>query len=105
MPRVAHHQLKVVVVVDRGGYVGVVLLEFLRGDATVVRSRIERVHKFKVNIALGLAAGEDVRVLRSIVHPHNVIDINNTAAVPVKLGEGHTDKTTAARVHLSTHTA
>lgn len=85
MPSIAHHQLKVVVIVNRGRDVVVVVEEFGWGDFAISSSsNIEGVKEFSQDILLSLLSCDNIRVLLAVVGSGNIVDFNDSTLVLVK---------------------
>lgn len=112
LPRVVHHELEVLVVVDGSRDVVVVLFELLLGHDVVGRVvvaqvvvRFECLKELKQDLLLGLLAREHVRVCLSRVDALDVVDVDPPVAVLVQLSEGLRHQSLAAGVHGSAELA
>jgi len=109
LPGIFHHELEVHVIIDANRDVAVVLVELLLGD-NVVRSLVlthgvsslEGLKEFLKDLFLGLLALLNRRMVGSVVDITDVVDINPTIAILVKLLESLGDDSLTLRVHRAT---
>mmetsp|Transcript_3978 Transcript_3978/g.9456 ORF Transcript_3978/g.9456 Transcript_3978/m.9456 type:complete len:235 (+) Transcript_3978:529-1233(+) len=101
VPRVANHELEVVVEVHRGADVGVVLAELVRVDLAVLLALVEGVEELLEDLLLRLLARDHVRVGLGVVLVGDVVDVHEAALVRVQNVEGQEHELGAAGVHLA----
>lgn len=94
VPRVVHHEGKVLVIIDTSADLVVIFIEFFLCDdvvgSAILAHRVvhfESFQKFVQNLVLSLLAGKHVGVLRGRVNTSQVIDVDVTVSVFVELVE------------------
>ena len=114
VPRFVHHELEVVVSVDRHGDVVVVLEPLLHDDDTItavgmtldVREVIlEGIEELSENIVLSLLATLNIGMLLGVVALADIVDINLARLILVQDGEGLLCDGDTSRVHLTDDTS
>jgi hypothetical protein len=108
-PGVVHHELEVHIIINGDGNVVVVLGELFLGH-NVVRgivvshgmSCFKSLKEFLKDLLFSLLARNDIGVLGGIVDASDIIDVNPTIVVFVKLGESLHDDSLSLRAHLTT---
>jgi len=103
VPRVADHELEVVVVVDGRGEVGVVPLELVGVHLPVFFAPVERVEELAEHLRFGFLPREHVRVAVRVVRLRDVVQVEQPAAVLVHHVEREQHHLLAAGVHLPAH--
>ena len=108
---VCNHEVKVVVVVDRAGYVVVVFVPLIDIDLAQVRSfglgvthlvvRLKRIEKFVEDFVFCLVALEYFRVHACAVPAFNIRQLNYTVAIRVHHVKSSFNDCRAARIHFT----
>mmetsp|Transcript_3980 Transcript_3980/g.9463 ORF Transcript_3980/g.9463 Transcript_3980/m.9463 type:complete len:250 (+) Transcript_3980:529-1278(+) len=103
VPRVANHELEVVVEVHRGADVGVVLAELVRVDLAVLLALVEGVEELPENFALCLLARHDLGVAVHVVGLGDVVQVHHAGPVFVQHVERQEHHLLAPLVQLAAH--
>merc|ERR1712032_857589 len=105
VPCVAHHQLKVVILVNACADIIVVLNEFLEGDLSVLGDSVPLLHELVQDIVLGHLTALKLRVEGDVVDVSQVLNINDTVIGIIQLVKGHLDELFSVFVHATTDTS
>ena len=98
LPRVLHHELEVVVAVDRAAHPLVVFVELVQGDDAVGLLGIPLGHEFLEDLIRCLLALFDLWVLTCVVDRSDVRQGHLPILVDIELGVGSTDPNLASLV-------
>merc|ERR1719420_765776 len=99
VPSIAHHEFKVVVIVDGSAHVLVVLQEFVERDRAV-RIGIIVVHEELESLSRGSFTPAYSRVLRDIVGSCDLVHSDDSRTILVENIESSLDPVHAERVHV-----
>eukprot|EP01139_Manchomonas_bermudensis_P014721 Amastigsp_a508851_1298.p3 type:complete len:206 gc:universal Amastigsp_a508851_1298:904-287(-) len=105
MPRVADHELEVVVRVNRRADVEVVLEELVAGHDAVALERVPLAQKLTEHLVTGHAPGNHLGMLGCVVRRRNVFNRHLAAAVLVKNVIRHQNKIAPALRHRAAEPA
>ena len=100
VPRVADHELEVVVVVDARADVLVVVDELVEVDATAAVP-VPDLGELLEGLVRGEESVDDVGVLGDVVDAHEVLHGDDAVAGLIQLSKGQLHETLAALVHLA----
>lgn len=102
VPGIRDHDFEVLVVVNGHTDISVVFLELFAGDDVIgsrvvahVQMRLEGGEPLLENLYLGLFTGQYIGVLATVVESCNVVNVNLTIAITVKLIKSLVDQESA----------
>ena len=104
LPRVLHHDLKVVVAVDRAAHALVVLAELIEGHDPVRSLSVPLRHELLEDLVGGLLALDDVGVFAGVVDLRDVLQRYLAVLVDIQLIVGKLDPLLPVVVDISLFT-
>mmetsp|Transcript_25187 Transcript_25187/g.42495 ORF Transcript_25187/g.42495 Transcript_25187/m.42495 type:complete len:227 (-) Transcript_25187:741-1421(-) len=105
VPRVAHHELKVVVIVDGSRHIAVVSAKLGESDLSILISSVEGVQELAEHLVAASLAAYNVGMFRGVVLCRNIAHINRATLVCIQELVGHKHKLLATLIQHASYGA